>query len=117
MQLANILFFHINAHIRNHQYFPSLHRHPLPTTSEGVGFSRIITDTTFTNIVCEDSSGALLTHATPLLHGTMRQHLLVSGLLREADIRPEDLPRFPRIHLINAMNGLGDLIINANVYK
>lgn len=67
--------------------------------------------------MCEDSSGALLTHATPLLHGTMRQHLLVSGLLREADIRPEDLPRFPRIHLINAMNGLGDLTINANVYK
>ena len=44
----------------------------------------------------------------------MRQHLLVSGLLREAYIRPEDLPR---IHLINAMNGLGDLTINANVYK
>lgn len=64
--------------------------------------------------MCEDSSGALLTPATPLLHGTMRQHLLVSGLLRKADIRPEDLPR---IHLINAMNGLGDLTINANVYK
>ena len=67
--------------------------------------------------MCEDSSGALLTPATPLLHGTMRQHLLVSGLLREAYIRPEDFPRFPRIHLINAMNGLGDLTINANVYK
>lgn len=77
----------------------------------------LITDTTFTNIVCEDSSGALLTPATPLLHGTMRQHLLDSGLLRKADIRPEDLPGFTRIHLINAMNGLGDLTINANVYK
>lgn len=67
--------------------------------------------------MCEDSSGALLTHATPLLHGTMRQHLLDSGLLRKADIRPEDLPGFTRIHLINAMNRLGDLTINANVYK
>lgn len=74
----------------------------------------LITDTTFTNIVCEDSSGALLTPASPLLQGTMRQHLLDSGLLRKADIRPEDLPGFTRIHLINAMNGLGDLTVAAN---
>ena len=37
LQLANILFFHINAHILNHQYCPSLHchphHHPLPTPS------------------------------------------------------------------------------------
>ncbi len=71
----------------------------------------LLTDTTFTNIVCEDAHGLLLTPARPLLEGTALRRLIDSGAVHPADITPSDLPRFVRLHLINAMNPLGSLTI------
>lgn len=47
-----------------------------------------------------------VTPDTPLLAGTMRAFLLNRGLIREERISPDDLHRFHKLKLINAMNGL-----------
>lgn len=45
---------------------------------------------------------------TPLLEGTMRAYLLDQGLLREERIRLEDLGKYIKIKLINALNDLDE---------
>lgn len=62
----------------------------------------LVTDSFYANLVFDDGEN-LYTPARPLLKGTKREVLLEQGLLQEADIRPADLPRFRRVHQINAM--------------
>lgn len=76
-----------------------------------------LTDTYYSNVVLENEEG-LFTPETYLLHGVRRMQLLATKQIQTATIRPEDLPRFQRIHLINAMMDLGDCVLNvADVYK
>lgn len=64
----------------------------------------LLTDTTVANIALFDGS-RWLTPKTPLLNGTTRQRLLDEGRLVETDIAAEDLPRFRRCAVMNAMIG------------
>lgn len=64
-----------------------------------------ITDTSYSNVVLENSEGLFVPH-TFLLNGTCRQRLLSEGIVRERAIRPSDLGQYHRLYLINALIGL-----------
>jgi len=67
--------------------------------------NRLITDTSFSNIVFYDGSD-WITPSTYLLNGTMRKFLLNTKKIVSRNIRPEDLRHFESAKLINAMLGL-----------
>lgn len=75
----------------------------------------LLTDTTFTNIVCEKHDGEMYTPLNPLLSGTTRRRLLDENLIKAANITMADLQHFKRFHLINALNELGDIIIENHI--
>lgn len=66
-----------------------------------------ITDSYFANVVLWDGS-QWVTPKEPLLKGCMRASLINGGLIRERDIRINDLSRYKVLRLINAMNDLGN---------
>lgn len=66
-----------------------------------------ITDTSYSNIVLENNEG-LFTPSTPLLAGIKRKLLIDAGTIIEKDIRVDDLHRYSRAYLINAMIDLDD---------
>lgn len=66
-----------------------------------------ISDSYFANVVMWDGS-RWYTPESPLLEGTMRAFLLESGAIKRADIRIEDLSKFSKLRLINALNDLYD---------
>ena len=61
-----------------------------------------ISDTSYSNIVFFDGM-KWLTPSTPLLHGTMRSHLIAHELISETEIKVADLRHFQKARLINAM--------------
>ena len=63
-----------------------------------------LTDASYANL-CFFDGKKWLTPASPLLPGTMRAKLLKLGKIKEADLRPADLPFFKKLKLINAMLG------------
>lgn len=63
-----------------------------------------ITDTSYSNIVFYDGK-QWLTPDTPLLGGTMRERLLIDGIIKADRITVETLNRFTHFRLINAMLG------------
>lgn len=67
-----------------------------------------ITDTWFCNVVFETDS-ELITSNTPLLNGVMREYLIDTGQIKPVTIRIDDLNRFKKVHLINAMNRLYEM--------
>lgn len=69
----------------------------------------LVTDTSFTNIVCQDKLG-LYTPTTCLLPGTKRAYLLHSGQIAERSISVDELLKMQNIFLINAMIDLEDCI-------
>lgn len=76
--------------------------------------NKLITDTSFSNIIFFDGKN-LLTPAKPLLKGTKRQALLDQGLIREEEIYYKDIKKFKYAQLINSMLDLvDDVIININ---
>jgi 4-amino-4-deoxychorismate lyase len=62
----------------------------------------LITDTSMSNLVFYKGDRGF-TPSAPLLRGTCRERLLASGEISEALIRPEDLPNYDGVKLINAM--------------
>lgn len=64
-----------------------------------------LSDSFYANTAFWDGTG-WFTPDTPLLEGTMRAFLLDQNLLREARIRIEDLVKYSKVRLINAMNDL-----------
>lgn len=66
-----------------------------------------VTDTTFSNLVFENSKG-LFTPRSFLLPGVRRTALLCGGIVRETQITVNDLYGYQRVFLINAMLGLED---------
>ena len=61
-----------------------------------------ITDTSFSNIVFHDGN-RWVTPDTPLLAGTQRDKLIHEGIISEIPIIPDDLKRFKKARLINAL--------------
>ena len=72
----------------------------------------LITDTSFTNVVFF-RNGTGYTPEIPLLPGTKRAALLKSGAVKTAVIRPDDLPLYEEIHLVNAFLDQGDCVVPA----
>jgi 4-amino-4-deoxychorismate lyase len=70
----------------------------------------LISDTTYTNIALFDGTD-YFTPRIPMLHGTRRQFLIDQNILIPRDIGWDQLKSFKEVHLINAMNGIGDLVI------
>lgn len=68
-----------------------------------------LTDTSYSNIVLENSHG-LFTPDTSLLNGIRRRHLLANGQIRETRITPAYLPSYNRLYLINALLDISDNI-------
>lgn len=62
----------------------------------------LITDTTIANIAFWDSK-RWVTPASPLLRGTTRERLLREGRIFEEEISVEDLKKFSKVALMNAM--------------
>ena len=71
---------------------------------------QLLTDASYANIALWNGT-AWHTPASPLLNGTKRALLLRQGELIEKDIRADDLSRYEKIALINAMLNLGDIEI------
>lgn len=69
-----------------------------------------VSDTSFCNIVFENRHG-LFTPSTPLLKGTKRQKLIDEGVISECCIRIEDISKYSRAYLINAMIELEDNVM------
>jgi len=61
-----------------------------------------VTDTSYSNIIFYDGS-KWVTPDTPLLAGTQRDKLINEGIISEASIIPEDLKKFKKARLINAL--------------
>ncbi|MBL7112351.1 MAG: aminotransferase class IV [Bacteroidales bacterium] len=61
-----------------------------------------VTDTSYSNIVFHDGS-RWVTPDTPLLAGTQRDKLIHEGIISEASISPDDLKKFKKARLINAL--------------
>ncbi|KAB7731225.1 hypothetical protein F5984_10505 [Rudanella paleaurantiibacter] len=62
----------------------------------------LLTDTSYANVALYDGS-RWHTPARPLLAGTMRARLLTEEILHPTDIRPDDLPNYKGLKLLNAM--------------
>ncbi|MBE0514311.1 aminotransferase class IV family protein [Sulfurimonas sp.] len=62
----------------------------------------LITDTTIANIAFYDS-GRWVTPAQPLLKGTTRERLLMEKKIFESDVYVDDLKKFSKVALMNAM--------------
>jgi 4-amino-4-deoxychorismate lyase len=75
-----------------------------------------VTDTRYSNIVLVDGH-LRVTPAYPLLRGIQREYLLSIDAIREEEVRAEDLRRFDRVILINAMMDLetGPVIDRARI--
>ena len=69
-----------------------------------------ITDSSYANIVFFDGND-WLTPDLPLLKGTCRARLLEQGVIREAELRVEDLNRFKGLKLINALRDMSQPMI------
>ncbi len=66
-----------------------------------------VTDTSFSNLIFYDGK-KWITPSTPLLKGVCRATLLKKGLVEEAVVRREDIFKFSRLMLINAMLGFDE---------
>ena len=75
-----------------------------------------ITDTSSANIVFFDGRN-WLTPTSPLLKGTKRAKLLKERAIYEEELTPEDIKRFEKASLINAMIELGDITIEIKNIK
>lgn len=69
-----------------------------------------LTDSYYANTVFR-KNGQWFTPLHPLLPGVRRARLLASGRIHTAAIRPEDLPHYERVSLINAMLPLGTVCL------
>ncbi|MCX7797752.1 MAG: aminotransferase class IV [Melioribacter sp.] len=64
--------------------------------------NNFLTDASFANIVLSDGN-TFLTPSTPLLKGTKRAQLLDEGIIKEEELKKDDIKKFKFLYLINAM--------------
>lgn len=72
----------------------------------------LITDCTIGNLVFSDGQH-WHTPASPLLHGTQRNHLLQQGLICETKITVSDLHNYQQAGIINVFYSLGNMPVMA----
>lgn len=78
----------------------------------------LITDTSYTNVVFEDSNEKLYTPTSTLLPGTKRKQLLDAGIIHEKKIHVNDIKLYKGVYLINAMIDIEDnLFIDIDCIK
>jgi 4-amino-4-deoxychorismate lyase len=70
-----------------------------------------ITDTSFSNVVFFDGE-KWMTPEYPLLNGIKRQALLDEKKIFEGNITPDDLEKYEKVSLINAMLDIGDIEVS-----
>jgi 4-amino-4-deoxychorismate lyase len=70
----------------------------------------LVSDTSFSNIAFHDGH-RWVTPSEPLLKGTKRELLLTKGIIEQECISVNDLHRFSRASLINAMLDLDDSVV------
>lgn len=70
-----------------------------------------VTDASYANLALYDGQ-RWHTPSTPLLNGIKRQLLIHQGEILESEIKIEDLPRFQKVSLINALLDLEELTID-----
>lgn len=75
----------------------------------------LLTDTSICNVALWNGT-SWITPARPLLCGTMRAYLLDKGLVQAEDIPVEDLPKYTRIRLFNALIGFGEIDEITRIY-
>ncbi len=63
-----------------------------------------VTDTSYCNFICFDGR-EFYTPSTPLLKGTKREQLLREGVIKEREIRIDDLNKYSEFYVVNAMFG------------
>lgn len=68
-----------------------------------------VTDTSIANIAFYTQEGVWITPKKPLLKGTTRARLLDEGKIFEADIKVNELRKFSKVALLNAMTGFNIL--------
>ena len=68
----------------------------------------LITDTTISNLAFFDGK-EWFTPDTPLLEGTKRMELLEKGMIKEKKIKIEDLNRYKKIAMLNAILGFYEI--------
>lgn len=71
----------------------------------------LVTDTTISNLAFFDG-GKWYTPKTPLLKGTKREELLQKGFLLLKDIRPEEIKKYHKFAMLNAIIGFMEIDIN-----
>jgi 4-amino-4-deoxychorismate lyase len=75
-----------------------------------------VTDSSFANIVFTDGKH-WVTPDTPLLCGTMREKLLIQGIIRKERITINNLSQYTHFRLVNAMLGFGSRILpTSNIF-
>ncbi len=77
---------------------------------------KYITDTSFSNVVFGNDDG-LFTPDTYLLNGTKRQLLLRKKIIKEIPITTNDLEKYNKVYLINALMDIGDIVVNIDKVK
>ena len=70
--------------------------------------SGMITDTYYGNVALL-KDGVWHTPQLPLLHGTQRQELLDKGVIIEKPLTKDDIPRYERLRIFNAMIEFGEV--------
>jgi len=75
-----------------------------------------ITDTSFTNLIFFDGV-KWCTPDSPLLRGTKREKLLEQGMITETKICLDDLTKYSRVGLINAMLEPGEITVDIENLK
>lgn len=69
-----------------------------------------VSDSYYANLVFYDGD-QWFTSDTPLLNGVKRQHLLSNGTISEIEIQKNDIHKYQKVSLINAMIDLGEIVI------
>ncbi|MCQ2200422.1 MAG: aminotransferase class IV [Paludibacteraceae bacterium] len=67
-----------------------------------------VTDASYCNLVFENDKGELFTPKDALLKGTCRQRLIDKGIVKECEIRREDIFSYRFVYFINAMMDLDE---------
>jgi 4-amino-4-deoxychorismate lyase len=70
--------------------------------------NRMITDSSYANVIFREQSGDWVTPSSYLLPGTQRASLLKRGIIHEDIITYKDLRKYSEVRLINAMMGIKD---------
>jgi 4-amino-4-deoxychorismate lyase len=106
-KIIDIADYHYNYKFVNRHYLEKIQRNLPENTIAILTKNRLITDSTYANLVLE-IDGAYFTPSQPLLQGTKRQQYLDNHRITLRDLTTDDLFKMEKFYLINAMINLED---------